>query len=71
MRFTSLSDPTDLARAYTSLEAVWGKVNFRTGQRPRERARESRLSGYGLRSCRDEYDLTGVFFQLESDDVAA
>ena len=73
MPFSSLTDPTDLARAFASLEAVWRQVKASVPPSEHEKERERiayLVAGFAPLAL-DEDDLTrNVLFQLERD-VAA
>ena len=69
MLFSSLNDPTDIARAYASLERVWNEVKDSIPEP--EQARERERIAHIVASCAplalDEDDLTqNVLFQLDS-----
>lgn len=73
MPFSSLTDPTDLARAYASLEAVWSQVkaSIPASEHAKERERIAYLVAGFAPVALDEDDLTrNVLFQLQRD-VAA
>lgn len=59
MPFSSLSDPADLARAYSALEAVWNEVQASIPETDRER--ERKRIAYLIAGCAplalDEDDL--------------
>lgn len=68
MPFSSLNDPTDLARAYASLERVWNEVKDTIPQP--DQAKEWERIAYIVAACvplaLDEDDLTqNVLFQLD------
>lgn len=70
MPFSSLSDPTDIARAYASLEAVWNQVkaSIPASEHAQERAKIAYLIAGFAPVALDEDDLTrNVLFQLERD----
>lgn len=73
MPFSSLTAPTDLARAYASLEAVWSQVkaSIPASEHAKERERIAYLVAAFAPVALDEDDLTrNVLFQLQRD-VAA
>jgi hypothetical protein len=73
MPFSSLTDPTDLARAYASLEAVWSQVraSIPASEHAKEREKIAYLVAGFAPVALDEDDLTrNVLFQLQRD-VAA
>jgi len=59
MPFSSLSDPTDLARAYAALEAVWSEVKASIPEpdHERERTKIAYLVAGCARLALDEEDL--------------
>ena len=73
MPFSSLTDPTDLARAYASLEAVWSQVKASIPAIDHEKERERiayLVAGFAPVAL-DEDDLTrNVLFQLQRDEAA-
>lgn len=73
MPFSSLTDPTDLARAFASLEAVWSQVkaSIPASEHEKERERIAYFVAGFAPVALDEDDLTrNVLFQLQRD-VAA
>ncbi len=70
MPFSSLTDPTDLARAYASLEAVWSQVraSIPASEHAKEREKIAYLVAGFAPVALDEDDLTrNVLFQLQRD----
>lgn len=70
MPFSSLTDPTDLARAYASLEAVWSQVkaSIPASEHAKEREKIASLVAGFAPVALDEDDLTrNVLFQLQRD----
>ncbi len=59
MPFSSLSDPTDLARAYAALEAVWNEVkdSIPAAEHEKERTRIAYLVAGFAPMTLDEDDL--------------
>ncbi len=73
MPFSSLSDPSDLARAYASLEMVWNEVRESVPDRDREKEREriAYMVAQFAPLALDEEDLTrNVLFHLDRDAAA-